>query len=59
VSVQLRLDGLPVDPREVAKLLAPERGALYRDLNLDPLQVAAAEEAVRAVLRGSYGRASR
>ena len=56
-GVQLRADaGLPVDPEAVAKLNSPERGKLYRELGLHPVQVAAAEEAVRAVIAGWYGR---
>jgi hypothetical protein len=58
-AVQLPLDGLPVDPIEVSKLLAHERGAVYRELGLHPLQIAAAEEAVRAVIAGSYRRRAR
>jgi hypothetical protein len=57
-AVQLRLDGLPLDPREASELLAHERAALYRDLELDPLQIAAIEEAVRRVVAGTYLRGS-
>jgi hypothetical protein len=53
-AVQLTLDGLPLDPNEVARLLAHERSALYRELKLHPLQIAAAEEAVRQVIAGHY-----
>ncbi|MEK6327487.1 MAG: hypothetical protein AABM66_08200 [Actinomycetota bacterium] len=50
---------LPVDPAELAKLTAPERGRIYRKLELHPLQIASAEEAVTAVIRGRYRRAAR
>lgn len=53
-AVQLHLAGLPLDPREVAELLAHERAALYRDLELCPLQIAAIEDAVRRVVAGTY-----
>jgi hypothetical protein len=54
-AVQLVLDGgLPLDPEEVARLLAHERRALYLDLNLCPAQTAAIEEAVRLVLAKKY-----
>lgn len=58
-AVQLRLEGLPLDPIEVSKLLAHERSALYRELGLDPLQIAAAEEACRRVIAQEYGRGVR
>ena len=57
--VRLPLDGLPLDPIEVSKLLTHERGALYRQLDLDAIQIAAAEEAVRAVIAGDYRRPAR
>jgi hypothetical protein len=47
---QLEL-GLPYDPVPLARLTTPERGRRYRKAGLDPLQIAAAEEAVRLVLR--------
>jgi hypothetical protein len=57
VGVQLRADAvLPIDPEAAAKLSTPERGELYRQLGLDALQIAAAEEAVRAVIAKRYGR---
>lgn len=55
-TVQLRLDGLPLDPIEVAQLTSPDRGKLYRDLRLCPLQIVAIEEAVRRVVAGAYPR---
>ena len=53
-AVQLTFDGLPLDPHQVARLLAHERSTLYRELKLHPLQIAAAEEAVRQVIAGHY-----
>lgn len=59
-AVQLRLDPqLPLDPIETSKLLGYQRAALYRELGLDPLQIAAAEEAVRRAIAGSYQRRGR
>jgi hypothetical protein len=55
-GVQLTFDGLPLDPNEVARLLAHERASLYRELQLDPLQVASIEQAVRLVIAGTYMR---
>jgi hypothetical protein len=55
-AIQLRLDGLPLDPIEVSKLLAHERAALYRELELDDDQVATVEEAVRRAIAGEYRR---
>jgi hypothetical protein len=55
-AVQLTFDGLPLDPNEVARLLALERAALDRELQLDPLQVASIEQAVRLVIAGTYMR---
>ena len=56
-GVQLALGGgLPVDPREVAKLLAYERAALYSELDLSWQQREAVEAAVRLVIRREYGR---
>ena len=46
---------LPFDPRQLAELTTPERGQLYSDLGLDVPQREVAEEAVRLVLRRSYG----
>jgi hypothetical protein len=57
--VQLRLDGLPVDPEQLAELLSFERAALYRELGLDWDQREAAEAAVRLVLARRYRRATR
>jgi hypothetical protein len=53
-AVQLSFEADGLDPHELAKLPTPDRGAVYRELQLHPLQVAAAEEAVRAVIAGSY-----
>jgi hypothetical protein len=47
---------LPLEPGELATLSTPERGAIYRALDLHPLEIAAAEEACRAVVAGRYGR---
>jgi hypothetical protein len=58
-GVQLRLVGLPIDPEATAKLSAPERDALYRQLGLHAVQIAAAEEAVRLALAHQYGRRGR
>jgi hypothetical protein len=49
--VQLELE-LPLDPVQLSRLTTPERGSIYREAGLDPLQIAAAEEAVRLVLAG-------
>ena len=38
------------DPVELARLTSPERGAHYRRLGLDPLQIEAAEAATRIVI---------
>ena len=46
---------LPFDPHELAELTTPERGRLYAEIGLDVLQRDVAEEAVRLVLRRSYG----
>lgn len=54
-AVQLPLSGaLPLNPVELANLLAYERGRLYRELGLDVTQRQAAEEAVRRVRRHKY-----
>ena len=53
-AVQLTFDGLPLDPIEVSKLLSYQRAALYRELDLDRFQIAAAEEAVRLLVAGRY-----
>ena len=50
---------LPLDPVQLAPLTSPERGAIYREAGLDPLQIDAIEQAVRLVLRGRYGRGIR
>ena len=58
-GVQLRVAAeLPLDPVELAarRLSTPERGRLYRELGLCPLQIAAVEEAVRLVRAREYGR---
>jgi hypothetical protein len=47
---------LPLRPQELAQRRAPERGAIYDALRLHPLERIAAEEAVRAVIAGRYGR---
>ena len=61
VQIPLATGGLalPFDPRELARLIAPERGKLYAELGLDVLQRAAAEDAVRRVIAGQYSRSSR
>jgi hypothetical protein len=61
IALQLPLIAgeLPFDPRELAGLAAPTRGRLYDELALDLSQRQAAEEAVRAVLRGDYREARR
>jgi hypothetical protein len=57
-AVQIPLKGLPLDPFELAALPAPERGKLYGELKLDPVQVAVSEDAVRLVIARKYGRRS-
>jgi hypothetical protein len=52
-GVQLRLE-LPLDPRQLAELLAHERGRLYAELELDDAQRQAAEAAVRRIIAGTY-----
>jgi hypothetical protein len=53
--VQLHLElQLPLDPVQWAQLDSPERGRRYRELGLDQFQIAAAEDAVRQVLRREY-----
>jgi hypothetical protein len=47
---------LPVDPHQLAELLAHERAAVYTELKLDLLQRTVAEEAVRQVIASRYGR---
>ncbi|MEK6326449.1 MAG: hypothetical protein AABM66_02840 [Actinomycetota bacterium] len=49
---------LPVDPHQLASLLAHERAAVYAELELNPLHRAAAEEAVREVIAGRHGGAA-
>jgi hypothetical protein len=49
---------LPLDPHRLADLLAHERAAGYAELELNLLQRAAAEEAVREVIAGRYRRAA-
>jgi hypothetical protein len=61
-GVQLPLDvsgPLPLDPVQVAELQAPERGKLYRSLNLDSCQIEAIEAAVRLAIRREYVRTGR
>jgi hypothetical protein len=41
---------LPLDPVQLARLIAPERGAVYRRLGLHPVQIEAAEAAARLVI---------
>jgi hypothetical protein len=55
-GAQITVDGFRLDPFELAKLLTPDRGAHYAALGLSPPQISAAEEAVRAVIAGRYGR---
>lgn len=55
-GVQLALGSLPLDPVEVSKLVSHERASLYAAAGLHAVEIAVAEEAVRAVLRGKYGR---
>jgi hypothetical protein len=59
-GVQLRHAAeLPFDPVDLSRLSILERAELYAALDLHPIQREAAEAAVRAVLRGEYGRAGR
>ncbi len=51
--------GLPVDPRELAKLTAIQRADWYSKIGLDWAQRQAAEAAVRRVLAGLYRRPPR
>jgi hypothetical protein len=53
--VQLSLDGLPLDPHELAKLPILERAKLYAELQLAPEQREAAEQATRLVVAKRYG----
>jgi hypothetical protein len=46
---QLEIE-LPLDPFQLARLIAPERGALYQRLGLHPLQIEAPEAATRLVM---------
>ncbi len=48
------LPGLPFDPAALAKLPITDRGRLYAELGLNRLQIACAEDAVRAVKLGEY-----
>lgn len=48
-AVQLPLDGLPLDPHELAELDIYQRTALYAELGLAPEQREAAEQAVRGL----------
>jgi hypothetical protein len=57
---QLHLDGLlPLHPRELAGMTAPERSRRYTALGLDYFQRQAAEEAVRRVIAGKYRKSTR
>lgn len=56
VAVQLSFEAEGLDPHELALLSITERGRLYAELDLAPLQIAAAEDAVRLVLARRYGR---
>lgn len=42
---------LPLEPRELAKLAPAERATIYRKLDLDRVQVEAAEAAIEIVRR--------
>jgi hypothetical protein len=57
-ALQLSFEAEGLDPHALAALSAPERGNLYRELGLDPMQRACAEEATRKVLAREYGRAA-
>ena len=54
-GIQIPLGDLPLNPREVALLTTPERGRLYAELGLHPVQIEAAEAAVRRVIARRYG----
>ena len=59
-GVQLRVDAdLPLDPLELAALSIFERTKLYTALDLHAVQIAAAEDAIRAVQLRKYGRRHR
>ncbi len=47
-----------LDPAELAQLPILERAQLYTDLGLDAWQREAAEQATRAVIAETYGRAA-
>ena len=53
-AVQLSFEAAGLDPHELAKLDTIDRGRLYDDLDLCPLQREAAEDAVRLIKRGEY-----
>jgi hypothetical protein len=53
--VQLNLDG-GLDPRQLARLALLERVKLYDELNLSIEQRECAEQAVRMISGGMYGR---
>jgi hypothetical protein len=55
-GVQLRIGGLPLDPRELARLPIRERARIYAELGLDPEQREVIEEAARLVRRREYRR---
>jgi hypothetical protein len=62
-AVQLRIDGangygLPLKPEALAELSEFELRHVLRVLDLDDQQMACAETAVAAVLRGDYGEAT-
>ena len=55
VQLSLAISGQrPLDPIELAELSAPQRGDLYRALDLNRAQIGAAEDGVRQVLAGRY-----
>lgn len=56
-AVQLSFEVEGLDPHELARLETPDRGQLFAALELNPLQIACAEEAVRRVRSGEYGSA--
>ena len=59
MAVQSPLDGLPLDPHELARLSIFERTKLYAELRLCSIQRQAAEEATRRVIAGNYARSHR
>ena len=59
IGVQIPLDGLPLDPHELAQVPILERAKLYAELDLNPIQRQVAEEAVRLIIAGEYLRGGR